>query len=254
MQAKKQMLAKEEAENVDEVIKVPFHSADKKPVMVRTPTGRMERKMVRRVVTREENVNKLDTPTKKTYQVAPFSPSVPWDQKESCDTGKSPKDYEKVREVLSGKLKTIKENFVAGIYNAPTAADLGMKTQGSFAHHPDVEDELYEEDHGFTEMNFRITGDEEYEDWGEQLDISEATYQGKKVSLGKPFLTPGGPKKRSVYVQNDKGNVVKVNFGDPNMTIKKNDPGRRKSFRARHHCDTNPGPRHKARYWSCKAW
>jgi hypothetical protein len=80
-----------------------------------------------------------------------------------------------------------------------------------------------------------------------------AEYQGKKVQLGKPFLTPDGPKKRSVYVKNDKGNVVKVNFGDPNMKIKKNDPERRKSFRARHNCD-NPGPRWKARYWSCKAW
>jgi len=81
-----------------------------------------------------------------------------------------------------------------------------------------------------------------------------AEYQGKKVKLGKPFLTPKGPKKRSVYVKNDKGNVVKVNFGDPNMKIKKNDPARRKSFRARHGCDTNPGPRWKAKYWSCKFW
>jgi len=80
-----------------------------------------------------------------------------------------------------------------------------------------------------------------------------AEYQGRKVKLGKPFLTPDGPKKRSVYVKNDKGNVVKVNFGDPNMKIKKNDPGRRKNFRARHNCD-NPGPRWKARYWSCRAW
>ncbi len=80
-----------------------------------------------------------------------------------------------------------------------------------------------------------------------------AEYQGRKVKLGKPFLTPKGPKKRSVYVKNEKGNVVKVNFGDPNMKIKKNDPGRRKNFRARHNCD-NPGPRWKARYWSCKAW
>ncbi len=80
-----------------------------------------------------------------------------------------------------------------------------------------------------------------------------AEYQGRKVKIGKPFLTPDGPKKRSVYVKNDKGNVVKVNFGDPNMEIKKDNPARRKSFRARHNCD-NPGPRWKARYWSCKAW
>ena len=80
-----------------------------------------------------------------------------------------------------------------------------------------------------------------------------AEYQGRKVQLGKPFRTPKGPKKFSVYVKNDKGNVVKVNFGDPNMKIKKNIPERRKSFRARHNCD-NPGPRWKARYWSCRAW
>jgi len=78
-------------------------------------------------------------------------------------------------------------------------------------------------------------------------------YQGRKVKLNKPFLTPDGPKKRSVYVKNDKGNVVKVNFGDPNMEIKKDNPARRKSFRARHNC-ANPGPKWKARYWSCKFW
>lgn len=84
--------------------------------------------------------------------------------------------------------------------------------------------------------------------------MSEASeYQGRKVQLNKPFRTPDGPKKSSVYVKNDKGNVVKVNFGDPNMTIKKDIPARRKSFRARHNCD-NPGPKWKARYWSCKAW
>jgi hypothetical protein len=83
--------------------------------------------------------------------------------------------------------------------------------------------------------------------------LQEAEYRGRKVSLGKPFLTPGGPKKRSVYVKNAKGNVVKVNFGDPNMRIKKSNPARRKSFRARHNC-SNPGPRDKARYWSCRAW
>lgn len=83
--------------------------------------------------------------------------------------------------------------------------------------------------------------------------IGEAEYRGRKVSLGKPFLTPSGPKKRSVYVKNDKGNVVKVNFGDPNMRIKKNIPARRKSFRARHKCDTAKD-RTSARYWSCRAW
>ena len=80
-----------------------------------------------------------------------------------------------------------------------------------------------------------------------------AEYQGRKVTLNKPFRTPDGPKKFSVYVKNDKDNVVKVNFGDPNMEIKRDDPKRRKSFRARHKCD-NPGPKWKARYWSCWQW
>jgi hypothetical protein len=74
-----------------------------------------------------------------------------------------------------------------------------------------------------------------------------------KVKLNKPFRTPGGPKKFSVYVKNEKGNVVKVNFGDPKMEIKRDDPNRRKNFRARHNC-SNPGPKWKARYWSCKFW
>tara|TARA_R110002020_G_scaffold4233_1_gene18847 strand:- start:8936 stop:9379 length:444 start_codon:yes stop_codon:yes gene_type:complete len=101
---------------------------------------------------------------------------------------------------------------------------------------------------GSTEADLKKNWDEEW------IEYSEAAeYQGRKVTLNKPFLTPDGPKKRSVYVKNDKGNVVKVNFGDPNMRIKKNDPARRKSFRARHNCD-NPGPKWKARYWSCKAW
>jgi hypothetical protein len=75
----------------------------------------------------------------------------------------------------------------------------------------------------------------------------------KKAPLNKPFRTPKGPKKFSVYVKNEKGNVVKVNFGDPNMEIKRDDPARRKSFRARHNCE-NPGPKTKARYWSCRMW
>lgn len=84
-------------------------------------------------------------------------------------------------------------------------------------------------------------------------EAKASEYQGRKVQLNKPFRTPDGPKKSSVYVKNEKGNVVKVNFGDPNMSIKKNIPNRRKSFRARHNCE-NPGPKWKARYWSCKAW
>jgi hypothetical protein len=81
--------------------------------------------------------------------------------------------------------------------------------------------------------------------------LTEAKYQGREVPLGKPMQ--GDVKKSKVYVRGPKGNVVKVNFGDKNMKIKKSNPKRRKSFRARHNC-ANPGPRWKARYWSCRAW
>jgi hypothetical protein len=91
-----------------------------------------------------------------------------------------------------------------------------------------------------------------YEDeYEEETEASE--YQGRKVQLNKPFRTPDGPKKMSVYVKNEKGNVVKVNFGDPNMKNRSNDPKRKTAFRSRHNC-SEPGPKYKARYWSCRAW
>ena len=99
-----------------------------------------------------------------------------------------------------------------------------------------------------------ITLDEAEEIFGELAEdenLTEAEYQGRTVKLNKPMR--GDVKKFKVYVKNEKGNVVKVNFGDPDMRIKKSNPARRKSFRARHNCD-NPGPKTKARYWSCKKW
>jgi len=87
-----------------------------------------------------------------------------------------------------------------------------------------------------------------------EVDISAAIAATKeKKVLNKPFRTPSGPKKFAVYVKNDKGNIVKVTFGDPNMEIKRDNPERQKSYRARHHCET-PGPKWKANYWSCKMW
>jgi len=82
-------------------------------------------------------------------------------------------------------------------------------------------------------------------------DVSEAEYQGRQVPLGKKMT--GDVKKSKVYVRKPNGNIVKVNFGDKKMRIKKSNPARRKSFRARHNCK-NPGPRWKARYWSCRSW
>ena len=92
-----------------------------------------------------------------------------------------------------------------------------------------------------------------YDLYDEDNELMSSEKDGKKVTLNKPFRTSNGPKKFGVYVKNDKGNVVKVNFGDPNMEIKRDDPARRKSYRARHNCD-NPGPKWKANYWSCKMW
>ena len=101
-------------------------------------------------------------------------------------------------------------------------------------------------------------GDEFYETYGwigspdeDEFGVWEAEYRGRKVPLNKPMR--GDVKKFKVYVKNPKGNIVKVNFGDKKMRIKKSNPKRRKSFRARHNCD-NPGPKTKARYWSCRKW
>ena len=117
---------------------------------------------------------------------------------------------------------------------------------------------------GFTEDGIILEADEQSLDYldlnnvvfeGEELDfdkfVTEAEYQGRKVPLGKPMA--GDVKKSKVYVKKPNGKVVKVNFGDKKMKIKKSNPKRRKSFRARHNC-ANPGPRWKARYWSCRAW
>jgi len=111
---------------------------------------------------------------------------------------------------------------------------------------------------GFTDDGVIVEADEsmlEFLDFNgvllESEEIDEAEYQGRKVPLGKPMR--GDVAKSKVYVRKPNGKVVKVNFGDKNMKIKKSNPKRRKSFRARHNCD-NPGPRWKARYWSCRAW
>ena len=101
-----------------------------------------------------------------------------------------------------------------------------------------------------TPAKMKTAKGESLNEWGEITEKAE--YNGRPVDLNNP--TRGDKKKYKVYVRNEKGNVVKVEFGDPNMEIKRDDPARRKSFRARHQCDTNPGPKYKARYWSCKFW
>jgi hypothetical protein len=100
-------------------------------------------------------------------------------------------------------------------------------------------------------------GDCEKDSIGEEVDweqvVNEAEYQGKTVKMNDPFRTPDGPKKFGVYTMGPNGKVVVVRFGDPNMEIKRDDPERLKSYRARHGCD-NPGPKWKANYWSCQMW
>lgn len=81
-------------------------------------------------------------------------------------------------------------------------------------------------------------------------DLDEAEYRGRKVSLNKPFRTPGGPRKFSVYTKNESGKVVKVSFGQPGMRVRNDDPDAARSFQKRMRCD-NPGPRWKPRWWSC---
>jgi hypothetical protein len=101
--------------------------------------------------------------------------------------------------------------------------------------------------------DFAISSDILYEDDRDKT-LNESN-KPSKVKLNKPFRTPGGPKKFSVYVKNEKGNVVKVNFGSPekDMDIKRDDPERKKSFRARHKCDEQKD-RTSPAYWSCKFW
>jgi hypothetical protein len=129
--------------------------------------------------------------------------------------------------------------------------------------------ELYNEIRGIFEEDVTEYYVENYDDLKEFIEflktingeVNEAEYQGREVKLNKPMR--GDVKKFKVYVNNPKGNVVKVNFGhggtsaksagEETMRIKKSDPERRASFRARHNCDT-PGPKTGARYWSCKAW
>ena len=135
------------------------------------------------------------------------------------------------------------------VYSDPYAMAFGKIKE-------DIDDDIDEYDvdeNDITEMedfiSFLKTKVKEKEAYNESLN--EAEYQGRSVELNKPMQ--GDVKKFKVYVKNPAGRVVKVNFGQKGMVIKKNNPERRKSFRARMHCD-NPGPRTKANYWSCRKW
>ncbi len=81
-------------------------------------------------------------------------------------------------------------------------------------------------------------------------EIDEAEYRGKDVNLNRPFRPPSGPRKVGGYNKNQKGNVVKVGFGQPGMRVNNNDPAKARSFQKRMRCDS-PGPKWKAKYWAC---
>jgi predicted kinase len=162
--------------------------------------------------------------------------------------------------------ESLTEAFTAGISDTMYANEFEEhRVHGGFAYHPSVNEAGGAGEEGTTKLKKKYQDDTPgqtcEEDWGcwcteESLlesELHEAEYQGKKVTLNKPSRSSDGKKKFYVYVRNDKGNIIKLGFGDPNMEIKRDDPARRKSFRARHNC-SDPGPKWKARYWACYNW
>ena len=167
--------------------------------------------------------------------------------------------------IFPGNIVTESEQG-ATVVQIPLTRELNEQEADTYAEH--LANYMFE--NGYEDFDIEISTDsvdeadeityedveEFHEDYGtlwfnEDDEIDEAEYQGRKVKLGKPMQ--GDVKKFKVYVKNPKGNVVKVNFGSKEHKIKKSNPDARRSFRARHNCD-NPGPRHKARYWSCRKW
>ena len=163
---------------------------------------------------------------------------------------------EEFRQLLKKEIMDVLQEFVVPPVNAFDLGsdDGGMSTSGLSVDEEEIfeEVEVRKEDYGcFVEYLQRM------DEANCGCELQEAEYQGRKVKLNKPMQ--GDVKKFKVYVKNEKGNVIKVNFGQGGkakggtMRIRKNIPKARKSFRARHNCD-NPGPKHKARYWSCRKW
>jgi len=155
------------------------------------------------------------------------------------------------------------------VFEMPLPAALSEQEADEFAQrladyvfeqgYDDFDIEISVDDVDVAEDEETYDGNDFFEEYGvmwfnEDDELDEAEYQGRKVKLGKPVRSSSGPKKFHVYVKDPKTkNVKKVNFGDPNMKIKRDSPARKRSFRARHNCD-NPGPRTKAKFWSCRNW
>lgn len=166
----------------------------------------------------------------------------------------SPKDNEKSQDFVSRCMSndSMKKEYPDS--SQRVAVCLGQTKKNSKSLLQEVHDNLLASncswDDEWDEFVWEVEADLIYEEDEKTLS---AEHNGRKVTLNKPFRTPDGPKKSAVYVKNGNGKVVIVRFGDPEMKIKKHIPERRKNFRARHNCD-NPGPKWKAKYWSCKAW
>lgn len=166
----------------------------------------------------------------------------------------SPKDNEKSQDFVGRCMsnESMKKEYPDS--SQRVAICLGQTKKNSKSLLQEVHDNLLASncswDDEWDEFIWEVEADLIYEEDEKTL---AAEHSGRKVTLNKPFRTPDGPKKFAVYVKNGSGKVVIVRFGDPNMEIKKDIPARRKSFRARMRCDS-PGPKYKARYWSCKAW
>jgi len=190
---------------------------------------------------RETEANTTDPLADKAAALAPVGAQGDQDPVDTIDEG--------VMKSIAVELGEIADNQdYDALYDLMTSTTPSGKIVQELADEISINNQLYDDDH---EELLELVMDRLIDEFGGQ-DIDEAKYQGREVKLNKPMA--GDVAKSKVYVKDPKtGNVKKVNFGDPNMKIKKSNPARRKSFRARHNCD-NPGPKTKARYWSCRAW
>jgi len=155
----------------------------------------------------------------------------------------------KVNEIIVEHIVKVKDGY--RLVSKKSGKNLGTYPTRAGAENREREVQYFK--HAGESVEETYEGDEFYEAYGDiEETLEEAKYHGRTVPLNSPMR--GDVKKFKVYVKDPKtGNIKKVNFGDPNMRIKKYIPARRKSFRARHNC-ANPGPRTKARYWSCRKW
>jgi hypothetical protein len=174
-------------------------------------------------------------------------------------------DDARVRELFFTEVYKLGENeFINFIENLVNDKLTTIQKQWAMGEMKAIEKDLKKDDTGLEDLDeYDVESEQDIKEFVQFMreykqPLQEAEYQGRKVQLGKPMQ--GDVKKFKVYVKNPKGKVVKVNFGfggssakGKRMNIKKNNPERRKAFRARHNCDS-PGPRTKARYWSCRKW